>query len=85
VSDTLKRYLSVKKICERLAVGKSLVYRLVQTGELPATRLGSKILIPEDGLLALLERGQARQAVALPASLPSRPKPREPQGRLDLW
>jgi excisionase family DNA binding protein len=58
---TLKRYLSVRQICERLPVCKSLVYRLVRDGEIPSARLGGKILVREDDLVAMLERRQSRK------------------------
>ena len=53
----MKTYLSVKQVCERLPVCKTLVYRLVREGVIPSTRIGGKILVLEDGLLALLEGG----------------------------
>jgi excisionase family DNA binding protein len=82
MSDTLKRYLSVKQICERLAVCKSLVYRLVREGEIPSTRLAGKILIPIDELQALLE---AKNGDAPTVPPPSQPLPRRRKGKVDLW
>jgi excisionase family DNA binding protein len=78
----MKRYLSVKEICERLPVCKSLVYRLVRDGELPATRLGGKILVPEEDLAALLEAGEKRLGPEPPS--PQKP-PRGKGRRLELW
>jgi excisionase family DNA binding protein len=85
----MKNYLSVSQVCKRLPVGKSLVYRLITTGELPSTRFGSKILVPEDELISLLEKGTGCERK--PTPLDPRPAPtqkRNPGGRarkLDLW
>jgi excisionase family DNA binding protein len=76
----VKTYLSVKQVCERLPVCKSLVYRLVKDGAIPSARLGGKILIPEDALIAILERSVEETP---PLKSGSRPKP--PDGKLDLW
>lgn len=56
--EPMKKYLSIKQICERLPVSKTLVYRLVKEGTIPSTLLGGKILVPEDALDALLEDRQ---------------------------
>jgi excisionase family DNA binding protein len=85
----VKRYLSVADVCQFLSVCKSLVYRLVRDGEIPSTRLGGKILIPEDGLIALLERplqDEPRQDPPAP-SPPPRPRSRQRRrgGKVDLW
>ena len=73
MSDTLKRYLSVKQVCERLPVCKSLIYRLVRDGVIPSTRIGGKILVPEDGLLAFLEGGGKLHGELPLPSPPARP------------
>jgi excisionase family DNA binding protein len=89
MSDTLKRYLSVKQVCEHLPVCKSLVYRLVNEGRLPCARLGGKIMIPLDELQALLEGGDHPQAapdVQADARPPPAPKkPRRQSERPELW
>jgi excisionase family DNA binding protein len=85
----LKRYLSVKEICQILPVCKSLVYRLVRDGQLPSTRFGGKILVAEDELAALLERGQEgeEELPEPPPPVPHRPKARgvPSGGKIDLW
>ncbi len=84
----MKKYLSIKQVCELLPVCKSLVYRLVDEGVIPSTRLGGKILIPEDGLMAVLELSPAEEGhIELPPSPTPSAKPRS--GRrpkaVDLW
>jgi excisionase family DNA binding protein len=79
MSDTLKRYLSVKQVCERLSVCKSLIYRLVSEGIIPCARLGGRILIPEDALAAIL------QSPVREESLPQQRQAKRPRNRLDLW
>ena len=69
----MKTYLSVKQVCERLPVCKTLVYRLVREGVIPSTRIGGKILVPEDGLLALLEGAGKLHGELPPPSPASRP------------
>ena len=86
----MKRYLTVKEICELLPVCKSLVYRLVRDGQLPSTRFGGKILVPEDELAALLERGQEKEdPIQQPRDAPVRPRPTRRKSRkqdsLELW
>ncbi len=71
MSDNLKRYLSVKQVCELLPVCKSLVYRMVRSGEIPSARLGGKILVPVDDLRAILE-GNRKVPAEVPSDLPPR-------------
>jgi excisionase family DNA binding protein len=68
----VKTYLSVKQVCQRLPVCKTLVYRLVREGVIPSTRIGGKILVLEDGLLALLEGGGKLHGELPPPSPPPR-------------
>jgi excisionase family DNA binding protein len=87
----VKRYLSVRQLCELLPVRKSFIYRLIHDGGIPSTRLGGRILIPEDELARLLEQGRDRMELEpqdapdpeVPAALP-RPKRRGKPG-LEMW
>jgi excisionase family DNA binding protein len=88
----MKRYLSVKEVCERLPVGKSLVYRLVRDGTLPSTRLGGKILVDEDGLVAILEKGLSQKEAPSPERQeelsphpPVKKRRTGTKGKIDLW
>ena len=84
MSDTLKRYLSVKQICDLLPVGKSLVYRMIEDGELPSTRFGGRILVPAEALQALLT-SKLPQPHATPQSPPRRRSKRHKRDQIDLW
>jgi excisionase family DNA binding protein len=46
--------LSVAHAARHLGVSKSLVYDLVARGELPSLRLGRRVVIPTQALLALI-------------------------------
>jgi excisionase family DNA binding protein len=85
MTDTLKRYLSVKEICARLPICKSLVYRLVRDGTIPSTRLGGKILVPEEGLVAILRQPVEEPPPDPPARQERLRQPRRKRGQVDLW
>jgi excisionase family DNA binding protein len=96
MSDTRATpFISIKQAIDRLngAVGKSLLYEMVATGQLRHTRLGSRVLIDRDHLDQILAenlRGPSSPvAVAAPqasqetpaASQPARPPAEAPKGR----
>lgn len=69
--------LSPGQAAEILGVSRSLVYRLVERGELRAYRLSNRLRIPRAGLEELRERNWIRSQPA-PAYEPvprSRPRP----------
>jgi excisionase family DNA binding protein len=86
----VKSYLSIRQICERLPVCKTLVYRLVRDGDLPSTRFGGKILVPVEALEALLEGRAPAEPAAPPPPVPptvlapAARKSRKGRG-LELW
>ena len=47
--------LTVEQAAKVLGVGRNLAYRAVQRGEIPAIRVGGRILVPKGRLIALLE------------------------------
>lgn len=49
-----RRTLTVAEAAELLGISKSAAYDFVRSGELPAIRLGRRVLIPESALLRLL-------------------------------
>lgn len=49
------RYLTVAEVAETMRVSKMTVYRLVQSGQLPAVRVGRSYRVPQDALDAYLE------------------------------
>lgn len=55
-SDGVSLTLSVSEAAELLSVSRDLVYELVAQGELPALRLGRRILLPRRALEELVDR-----------------------------
>ena len=47
--------VSIPVACERLGIGRSLIYRLIERGELRAVKLGTRTLIPVSEIARLLE------------------------------
>jgi len=69
-TNELPLTLTVEEAAELLGIGRSVAYRAVQTGEIPAIRIGRRLLVPRARLLELLgEPGQPIQVSAAPASL----------------
>jgi excisionase family DNA binding protein len=52
--------LSIPQVCQRLAMGKSWVYRRVHEGEIPSVRLGRTIKIRRADLEKYLEEHRYR-------------------------
>lgn len=48
------RTYSVREVAEILGVSKSTAYECVRTGQLPAVKLRSRILVPVEAIEALL-------------------------------
>lgn len=53
-AGALPLVLSVSEAARLLGVSKSLVYDLLTRGELPALRLGRRVVVPTGALLALV-------------------------------
>lgn len=49
-TDEEHRVLTVSEVAEILRVGRNLVYRMVERGEIPAIRVGRKIRVPKTAL-----------------------------------
>ena len=47
--------LNISEVASLLAIGRNLTYELVRTGNLPHVRLGRRVLIPRDALLAWIQ------------------------------
>ncbi len=48
-------YLTPREVMELLAIGRNTFYRLVNSGELPAFRIGKLWRVPRDSLKEFLE------------------------------
>lgn len=57
--DTEHRLLRVQEVAEAMRVSNMTVYRLIQSGELVATRVGRSYRIRERDVDAYLTRGTA--------------------------
>ena len=57
--DTEHRLLRVQEVAEAMRVSNMTVYRLIQSGELVATRVGRSYRIRERDVEAYLTRGTA--------------------------
>ena len=62
-SNTEPLVYTIAEAAALLKIGRSLVYNLANTGELPVIRLSKRILIPRKALLDMLEglKGRAKQ------------------------
>lgn len=50
-----KQIFSVMEAAQYLGISKSLAYRLVNEGEIPAIKLGKRLLIPATAIDKLIE------------------------------
>jgi len=57
-SKPMRLLLRVEEAAEVLAIGRSKVYELVRTGELPCVRIGRLVRISADDLRRLVERSR---------------------------
>jgi excisionase family DNA binding protein len=59
--------LSITEVCQELGMGKSWVYKRIQSGEIPSVKLGHNIKVKREDLQSYLER-QRNQPPAAQAS-----------------
>ncbi len=50
--------LSITDVCQELGMGKSWVYRRIQSGEIPSVKLGRNIKVKREDLEEYLERAR---------------------------
>jgi excisionase family DNA binding protein len=51
--------LTVNETAERLGIGRNQAYEAVKNGQIPAIRIGKRLLVPEAALERLLDAGAA--------------------------
>jgi excisionase family DNA binding protein len=51
--------MSVEEASEVLGISRSLAYELVRRGDIPSLRLGRRLVVPVQGLEALVEQAAA--------------------------
>lgn len=50
------KFLTVAEVAKQMRVSNMTVYRMVHSGELPAVRFGRSYRLPEDEVVALMQR-----------------------------
>ena len=55
-TDPAQRTMSVTQAAEVLGISRTTAYECVRTGDLPALRLGGRIIVPTQAIDDLLER-----------------------------
>src|SRR5829696_1403835 len=65
--------LSIMEVCQELRMGKSWVYRRIQSGEIPSVKLGHNIKVRREDLEEYLE---GQRTGLLPPSAQSQPRSR---------
>lgn len=58
-TEPAQRTMSVTQAAEVLGISRTTAYECVRTGDLPALRLGGRIVIPTQAIDDLLERASA--------------------------
>lgn len=56
--------ITVEQAGRLLGISRALAYELVRRGELPALRLGRRLVVPADAIDAMLERSRGGAALA---------------------
>ena len=59
--------LSITDVCQELGMGKSWVYRRIQSGEIPSVKLGRNIKVRREDLEGYLEAQRYNPAASGPA------------------
>ena len=54
-----KLLITISEAAERLSIGRSFAYQLVQTGALPTVQLGRRRLVPVHALVILIDPQQS--------------------------
>lgn len=60
-SRPLRLAYTVAEAAESIGVSRWTMYRLIKSGRLPSSKIGGRVLVLVDGLLALLEKGRMEQ------------------------
>ncbi len=57
-SDTAKKMWTPKELQRRLGCGRTTIYHLIATRQLPAVRIGRALRVQEEDLRAFIERNR---------------------------
>ena len=55
--DSMPMVLSVDDICDTLAIGRNKGYELINSGRIPAIRIGNHFRIPRDEVIKFIKQG----------------------------
>ena len=55
--DSMHMVLSVDDICDTLAIGRNKGYELINSGRIPAIRIGNHFRIPRDEFIKFIKQG----------------------------
>ena len=55
--DSMPMVLSVDDICDTLAIGRNKGYELINSGRIPAIRIGNHFRIPRDEFIKFIKQG----------------------------
>lgn len=55
-----KRYITVSDVAKYMSIGRSTIYEMINRGEIPATRIGRRVLIHRKHFLAFLEENTVK-------------------------
>ncbi|MEV4127478.1 helix-turn-helix domain-containing protein [Nocardia sp. NPDC049707] len=64
MSHQQARLHQIPTACERLGIGRSLLFDLIRTGQLNSVKVGKRRLIPETAIVEFIERLTERADVA---------------------
>lgn len=59
-----RNWLTPPEVASELRLGKSTVYRMVETGQLPGVRIGKCVRIPREELDAFLQKALSSRKAA---------------------
>jgi excisionase family DNA binding protein len=80
ISASHSKLWTVAEIAVLLRIGKMTVYRMVNSGELKALRIGRVIRVRENALRDILVVPESEDLTAWMTSSPEYPAAREPEG-----
>lgn len=62
VANLTKDFFSIREAAQRLGIGRSLLYRLLDAGEIKTAKIGARRLIPADALNEFIARVKSEAA-----------------------
>ena len=66
----VRQTLSVEEVAEVLGIGRNSAYEAIRRGEIPALRLGRRLVVPRQALERLLRNSNSETAAVVHNSQP---------------